>query len=49
LISEDFPTLDRPIIAISGLSASGHIFQSVLDFTKTYFIFQNCKDATMLR
>ena len=38
LISEDFPTLERPIKATSGLSGSGHIFQSVLDFTKLYFI-----------
>jgi hypothetical protein len=42
LIKEDFPTLDRPIKATSGLSGSGHIFHSVLDFTKLYFIFKKC-------
>jgi hypothetical protein len=46
LINDDFPTLDLPINATSGLSGGGHIFHSVLDLIKLYFIIE--KSAKML-
>jgi hypothetical protein len=33
-INDDFPTLERPIKAYSGLSGAGHFFTSLLLITK---------------